>query len=101
MRIESKEITEGLYCDDCARHSPLFGNNFLKKGLQRIPATATQMGKQLSIIEEISAENFGYAEYKMSVRNGLEDLFAKPLAKFHYTLLMTRWAEMPPLARKC
>jgi len=59
------------------------------------------MGKQLSIIEEISAEDFGYAEYKMSVRNGLEDFFAKPLAKFHYTLLMTRWAEMPPLARKC
>ena len=86
MGIESKEVTEGLYCDDCARHSPLFGNNFLKKGLQRIPATATQMGKQLSIIEEISAEDFGYAEYKMSVRNGLvedpvfsrEDFFANP-----------------------
>jgi len=41
----------------------------------------------------------------MSVRNGLvedpvfsgEDFFAKPLSEFHYTLLMTRWAEMAPL----
>ena len=39
--------------------------------------------------KEIAAQDFWYAEDEMSVRNGLEDFLAKPLAKFHYPFLMT------------
>ncbi len=89
MWIESKKITEGLYGNNCPRHSAIFGNGFLKKLFQRFPSTATEIGKEFSIIEEISAEDFGYAEDEMSVRNRLEDFFAKPLAKFHHPFLVT------------
>ena len=53
------------------------------------PGRAAEVRKQLSIIEEIPAQDFGHAEDEMSVGYGLEDFFAKPLAEFHYTLLMT------------
>jgi len=37
--------------------------------------------------EEISPEDFGYAEGEVAVRCGLEDLLTKPFTKFHHTLL--------------
>ena len=37
----------------------------------------------------------------MPVGNLLEYITAKPLPEFHHPLLMARWAEMTPLARKC
>jgi hypothetical protein len=37
----------------------------------------------------------------MAVGYGLEDFPAKPFPEFHHPLLMARWAEMAPLARKC
>ena len=37
----------------------------------------------------------------MSVRNLLEDIHAEPLPEFHHPLLMTGWAKVAALARKC
>jgi len=48
-----------------------------------------QAGQQASIIEEIPAKDFGYAEYEMPVWYGLEDFLTKPPAEFHHPLLMT------------
>jgi len=47
------------------------------------------MGEPLSIKEEISAEDFGYAENEMLVRNGFKDFFAKPFAKLDHPFLVT------------
>jgi len=49
------------------------------------------MGKQLSIIKEISPEDLWYAENEVTVRNGLEHFFTDPFPKFQHSFLMTRW----------
>jgi len=62
------------------------------KILSRFPSPAvggTEIGEQLSVIEEIAAQDFGYTEDEMPVWNGLEDFFTEPLAKLHDTLLVT------------
>jgi hypothetical protein len=46
-------------------------------------------GKELSVIEEIPSQDFGYAENEMTVGNSLEYFFTQPFPKFHYPLLMT------------
>ena len=79
MRIEAKEITKGLDGNDSAGDCILLRDNGSEKHFQRGPCTSAQMGKQLSVIKEVFSENFGYAEDEMSMRNGLEDFFAKPL----------------------
>ena len=50
----------------------------LEKDLQGFPGTAAQIGKKLSIIQEVTAENFRDAEDKMPVRDLLEDIHTKP-----------------------
>jgi len=37
----------------------------------------------------------------MTVRNVLQDFFAKPLSKLHNTVLMAGWTKVPALTRKC
>ncbi|MFH1954433.1 MAG: hypothetical protein ABIL06_22810 [Pseudomonadota bacterium] len=93
--MRSKKITKGLYDNDCPWNSAFFGNDFLEKGFQRFPATATRMGKQLSVIKEISAEDLWYAKDEMPVRNPLHNFFAEPFTEFHYPLLVTGWTEVP------
>jgi len=56
---------------------------------QGFPAATAEIGEQLSVIEEIAAQDFGYAEDEMSVRNGFEDFLAKPFPEFHHPLLVT------------
>ncbi len=46
------------------------------------------MGKELSVVEEIPPQDFGYAEDKMSVRNSLEGFFTEPFPEFHHLLLV-------------
>jgi hypothetical protein len=52
-------------------------------------------------MEEISAEDLGYAEDEMAVRDCLDHFLAEPFSEFHDPLLVARWAEVPALARKC
>jgi hypothetical protein len=52
-------------------------------------------------MEKVTAEDFGYAEYEMPVRNLLENIHAEPFPEFHHALLVAGWAEMAALARKC
>ena len=89
MRVEPQKITKRLYSNNGTRGSVLFRYGFLKKDLERFPSTATEIGKEFSVIEEISAENFGHAEDEMSVGHGLEDFFAEPLPEFHHPFLVT------------
>jgi hypothetical protein len=96
MRVEPEKITKRLYGNNGTRDSILFPakdgifdrHGFLKKDLQCFPSTATEIGKEFSIIEKISAEDFWYTEDEMPVRNGLEDFFTKPFPEFNNPLLM-------------
>jgi len=59
-----------------------------EKDLQGFPDATAQIGKKLPIVEEVTAEDFGDAEYEMPVRNLFEDIHAEPLPEFHHALLM-------------
>jgi hypothetical protein len=72
MRIELQKIIERLDGDDCPGHGTAFRQGLLEKDLQRLPATAAHIGEEFAVIEEISAEDFGYTEDEMPVRNGLD-----------------------------
>jgi hypothetical protein len=72
----------------------------LEKDLQGIPGAAAEVGKEFSIIQKVTAEDFRDAEYKMSVRNLLEDVHAQPFPEFHHAFLVAGGAEVAALAGK-
>ena len=84
VRVETQEIPKGLDGNDGAGDCILLRDNVLEKHFQRVPCTSAQSGKESSVIEEISAEDFGYAEDKMTVRHGLEDFFTEPFPELHH-----------------
>jgi hypothetical protein len=88
MRMPSKEIAKRMYCHNGPRNGPLFQYGFPEKFFQGFPAATAEIGEQLSVIEEIAAKDFGYAENKVPVRNCLEDFFTKPFPEFNNPLLM-------------
>ena len=92
--MPSKEIAKRMYGDNGPWNCFLLLDGFVEKFLQGLPGTTAEVGKELAVVEKITAQNFGYAEDEMTVWNGLEDFFTQPLAKFHDTLLVTRWTEM-------
>jgi len=100
MRMPSQEITESMYGNDRPWNCALFRYGFLEEFLQSFPGTTGEIGKQLSVVQEIPAEDFRYAKHKIAVGYGLEDFLTQPFAKFHHALLMTRGAEVPALTRK-
>ena len=90
MRIKLEQIAECLNSDDCAR----CGGGFLACGalikcFQRFPGAAAQIREQAAIIEEVTPQNFWYAENNMAVRNFLNDFHAQPLTKLNHPFLMT------------
>ena len=101
VRIESEKIAEGLDSDDGAWDGIIFRNRILDKNLQGFPGAAAEISKKLPVIEEIPTEDFRYAEYEMTVRSFLEHVAAQPFPEFYHALLMTRWTEVPALARVC
>lgn len=74
MRMPSKEIAKRMYCHNRPRNGLLFRNGFPEKFFQGFPAATAEIRKQLSVIEEIAAKDFGYAEDKMTVRKALKSL---------------------------
>ena len=96
--IESKKITEGLYGDNRPGNSVLFRYGFLEDFLQGFPAATTQLREQLSVIEKISAKDFGYTENEMTVGYCLKDFFTEPLPEFNYPLLVTGGTKKPSFA---
>ena len=96
--MPSKKIAERMYGNNGPRNSVFLRDGFLEKFLQGLPAATAEIGKELSVIEEIPAEDFGYAEDKMAVGYGLEDLFTEPFPEFHHSFLMTGWTEVAALA---
>jgi len=99
--IEAQGIAECLDGDDRAGQGFLFRYGLLEKDLQGFPGTAAQVGKKLSVIEKIPAEDFRDAEDEMAVRHFFEDIQAEPLAEFHHALLMAGWAKVAAFTRKC
>jgi len=70
----------------------------LQEDFQSFPGAATQLNQQPAIMEEEVAEDFGDRENPMPVRDGPEDMSAKPLAELHGPFLSTTWAELSLLA---
>jgi hypothetical protein len=101
VRIESKEIAEGLNSDDCAGDGIIFRNRILDKTLQRLPGATAKGGKEFSIVKKIPPENLRNAENKMPMCNLFEDFHAQPLSEFHHTFLMAGWAKMAAFAGEC
>jgi hypothetical protein len=66
VRIESEEIAEGLDSDDGAGDGIVFPHCILDKDFQGFPGTAAEIGKKLPIIENVTAEDFWYAESPVS-----------------------------------
>jgi hypothetical protein len=100
VRIESKEIAEGLHGDDGAGDGFIFRNRILEKNLQRFPGAVAEGGKKFSIIQKVATKNLRNTEHEMPVRNLFEDVHAEPLPEFHYALLMAGWTEVAALAGK-
>jgi len=76
-----KKITEGLYGDNRSGSSDLFRHSFLEDFLQGFLAATTQLREQLSVIEEIPAQDFGYAEDEMAMGFSLKEFTAILLHK--------------------
>ena len=83
--------------DNGTRDRVFLWDGFLEEFLQGLPGATAEVGKELSVIEKISAKDFGYAENEMAVGNCLEDLLTEPFPEFHYSFLMTRWTEVAAL----
>ena len=98
VRIEAEEVSESLYGNDGAGNGFLLGRRFPEKYLQRFPGAPAQIGKELSVIEKISAQNLRDAEDEMPVGNLLEDIHTEPFPELHHALLMAGWAKMTALA---
>jgi len=96
--IEAEEIAESLDGDDGAGDGIGFRNCLLEKYLQGFPGAPAQIGKELPVIQEASAQDLRNAENKMPVGDLLEDIHAEPFAELHHALLMAGWAEMTALA---
>ena len=94
MRVETQEIPKGLNGYDGAGDWIFLRDDGLEKHFQRVPCASAQLREESSVIEEVSPEDLGYAENEMTVRYGLEDLFAEPFPEFHHPFLMTGGTEV-------
>jgi len=86
--VESEEVAKGLDGNDGARDVFLFRHCLLDKNLKGFPRATAQIGKKLSIIQEVTAEYLRDAENKMTVRHLFEDIHAEPFPEFDHALLM-------------
>jgi len=93
VRMPSQEIAKRMYDNDGPWNRVLLRNHFPEKFLQDLPGKAGGFRKQFSVVKEIPTEDLRYAEDKMPVGYGLEDLLTKPLAKFHHPFLVAGWTE--------
>lgn len=100
VRIEAEEVSESLYGNDGAGNGFLLGRRFPEKYLQRFPGAPAQIGKELSVIEKITAQDLRDAKDEMPVGNFLEDIHTEPFPELHHALLMAGWAKMAALARE-
>ena len=98
MGIEVQEIAEGLDCNDGPWVYPHTGKGLLEELLKASPDAATQVRQKSAIIQEISPEDLWHAEGEVAVWDCLEDLPAKPLPEFHYSLLMAGRAKVAAFA---
>lgn len=100
MGIEAEEVAKGLHGNDGAGDGLFSRDRLMKEDLQGFPGAADESGKELSIVEEVSAKVFRDAEDKMPVGGLFEDIHAQPLSEFHHALLMAERAEVAALAGK-
>ena len=92
--IKSQEVAKSLDGDDRAGNGIPLRHRLPKKELQGFPGAATQVGKQVPVIEEIPAQDFRDTEYDMAVGNLLKHAGTEPFAEFHHPLLMAGGAEI-------
>jgi len=98
--IESEKIAECLDGDDRTGDGFLFRHGLLDEDFQRFPCAAAESREQFSIIQKITAKDFGDAEYEMPVGYLLKDIHTQPLAELYNALLVAGWAKMAALTGK-
>ena len=67
-------------------------------GLQGFAGAATQIGKEIPVIEKIPAQDLRDAEDDMSLESLPEHMGTEPFPEFHHPLLMAGGTEMTALA---
>ena len=78
MGIEAEKISEGMNGDDGAGDGIILMDRLPQKDLQGFPGAAAQIGKELSVVEKVTAQDLRNAEDKMPVGNLLKDIRAEP-----------------------
>ncbi len=63
--------------------------------------TDRQLCQEFTVKEKIDPQQPGNAEYPLAVRNIFQYVCEQPFSIFNYSFLMTRWAELTTLTRKC
>jgi len=71
MGVEIQEIAEGLDCDDGPWISGFSGKTASERLLKTRPHAATQLGKESSVIEEVTPQDLWHAEGKVALRHDL------------------------------
>jgi hypothetical protein len=100
VRIESQKITKCLDGNHRTWHAILPRSPTFEIHLESLPGATAQLGKQVSVIKEIPAEDLGDTEDKMSMGHRLDHFLAEPLTELHHPFLVARWTEVAPLARE-
>jgi len=98
MRIKVLKIAKCLDGDSGAGSGTLIRDGPFQVGAQYLPATARELGKQLSVVHKIDSQPLGDAKHPLPVRNRFEYFGAQPFAEFNHPFLVAGGAEMPPLA---
>ena len=69
-------VTESLNCSDGAEGSHSGVERSFEKSLQAAVGTMTKLGKQLTIILEVDAQNLRQGKNILTMGNGIEDVAA-------------------------
>ena len=72
MGIEILKLTESLDGDSGTGGGAVIGDGLFQVGAQHFPGAARELGKQLSVIQEIDSQPLGDAEYPLPMGNGFE-----------------------------
>ncbi|UCG65766.1 MAG: hypothetical protein JSW12_01555 [Deltaproteobacteria bacterium] len=83
MGIKPPEISKALYGNNGPKYWTRLWHSLLKKHLHCLPRTSAQLRKELTGVWELSAEDFGYAEDEMAVRDCLDHFLTQPFSEFY------------------
>jgi len=94
------KVAKCLDVDYSAWHGVLLKYRTSQIHLESFPGAEAQLREQFAVVEEISAEDLGDREDKMTMRYCIDHFLAEPLTKIHHSLLVARRTEVTALTRE-